>query len=373
MRYDALLVLLGLLFSATPASAQVSVGIGLPGVSIGINLPVVPGARPGAGLPGLLRSADWTRTFSSTTACTGCTRGITGTRAPGTTGPGGSWARRSCRCSSCEFPCATTGLRLRTFADGGADAPPRWGEHWGHEWEQRRSGWDRWNRGSVPAPAPLPVYQRQYSGDRYPRVEQQQALQRQKYRYQPQDPVVRQVQQERRSRSRATAGSRTTRLTRATSAPARRLSRIPPPSCAHRRRRLEATRPKLHRPLRQSSARGPRRSRRTSAGSRTRIASAPRPPRRLRVCRKQPRSRRQPQLRRPFRQSSAKRLLRRPCRPSRRGSSRQGRRQFGRSDPLRSPMTSRIARPRRKSRVEGRSAARSRSEVRGATSKAAAG
>src|SRR6185436_11860374 len=36
------------------------------------------------------------------------------------------------------------------------DAPPRWGERWGGSWEQRRSGWDRWNRRSAPAAAPLP-------------------------------------------------------------------------------------------------------------------------------------------------------------------------------------------------------------------------
>ena len=29
------------------------------------------------------------------------------------------------------------------------DAPPRWGEHWGHEWNQRRSGWDQWDRRSA--------------------------------------------------------------------------------------------------------------------------------------------------------------------------------------------------------------------------------
>jgi hypothetical protein len=72
-----------------------------------------------------------------------------------------------------------------------ANSPPRWGDHWGNEWSQRNSGWDRWNRKAAPAPAPLPVYQRQYAGDRYPRVEQQQALHSQNYRYQPRDPVVR--------------------------------------------------------------------------------------------------------------------------------------------------------------------------------------
>jgi hypothetical protein len=74
-----------------------------------------------------------------------------------------------------------------------SDEPPHWGEHWGGGWEQRRSGWNRWNHSITPTPAPLPVYQRQYSGNRYPRqVEQQTKLHRQNYRYQPRDPVVRQ-------------------------------------------------------------------------------------------------------------------------------------------------------------------------------------
>jgi hypothetical protein len=79
------------------------------------------------------------------------------------------------------------------------DAPPRWGEHWGRDWERQRSGWDRWNRRSVPAPAPLPTYQRSYSGSRYPRQqEQQRAIESRSYRYQPRESVSRQILQERR-------------------------------------------------------------------------------------------------------------------------------------------------------------------------------
>lgn len=78
-----------------------------------------------------------------------------------------------------------------------SDAPPRWGEHWGRDWEQHRSGWDRWDRRAAPRAAPLPTYQRQYSGDNYPKqVERQHELQQQKYRYQPRDPIVRQQYQE---------------------------------------------------------------------------------------------------------------------------------------------------------------------------------
>jgi hypothetical protein len=74
-----------------------------------------------------------------------------------------------------------------------ANAPPRWGQHWGPAWEQHHRGWDHWNRAAAPRPAPLPTYQRQYAGERYPReVQQQQALHSQHYRYQPKEPVARQ-------------------------------------------------------------------------------------------------------------------------------------------------------------------------------------
>ncbi len=78
------------------------------------------------------------------------------------------------------------------FRDWQVNASPRWGEHWGNDWTRRRGGWDRWDRNAAPAAAPLPAYQRQYSGNRYPGADQQQALQSRNYNYQPHDPVVRQ-------------------------------------------------------------------------------------------------------------------------------------------------------------------------------------
>jgi hypothetical protein len=56
------------------------------------------------------------------------------------------------------------------------DAPPRWGQHWGKGWEQQRSGWNRWNRRSTPAAAPLPVDQQQAQQSRQPQPPQQQAV-----------------------------------------------------------------------------------------------------------------------------------------------------------------------------------------------------
>jgi len=78
------------------------------------------------------------------------------------------------------------------FRHWAPEAPPHWGEHWGRDWEQRRSGWDRWDRAITPARAPLPTYQRGYSAERYPRADQQLALRNQNYHYQPRDVGVRQ-------------------------------------------------------------------------------------------------------------------------------------------------------------------------------------
>ena len=71
------------------------------------------------------------------------------------------------------------------------DDAPRWGGHWGRDWEQRRNGWNRWDRRSNRSVAPLPRYPSQYRGDRYPRQDQRQTIHEQQYRYQPREPVVR--------------------------------------------------------------------------------------------------------------------------------------------------------------------------------------
>lgn len=42
-----------------------------------------------------------------------------------------------------------------------------------------------------PRPAPLPVYQREFSGSRYPDAERQHALRSEKYRHQPREAVIR--------------------------------------------------------------------------------------------------------------------------------------------------------------------------------------
>lgn len=77
------------------------------------------------------------------------------------------------------------------------DAAPRWGDHWGPDWRARHSGWDRRDHNARYAPAPLPTYQRQYSGNRYPQAEQQVQLHTRNYRYEPREQASReQYQQE---------------------------------------------------------------------------------------------------------------------------------------------------------------------------------
>lgn len=77
------------------------------------------------------------------------------------------------------------------FHGWAAGAPPHWGEHWGHDWADHHAGWDHWDRGHVPHAAPLPAYQRHYSGDRYPHEEQRTAVREHNYHYQPRETVAR--------------------------------------------------------------------------------------------------------------------------------------------------------------------------------------
>ena len=78
------------------------------------------------------------------------------------------------------------------------EAPPHWGERFGHDWERQRPGWNHWDRRAAPPPAPLPVYQRRYPADRYPPAAQQPQLHERNYRYQPREPVVQQMDPTRR-------------------------------------------------------------------------------------------------------------------------------------------------------------------------------
>lgn len=199
MRY--LIIMLSLLFfpvTATNADVRVGVGISVPGVSIGINLPAYPRLVriPGYpvfydplvdgnyffydGLYWVLYGDDW---YASSWY----------------NGPWEVVDRYDVPLFVLRVPVHYYRRPPTYFHGWRSDAPPRWTEHWGRDWEQRRSGWDRWNRHAVPTPAPLPRYQQNYKGERYPEAgEQQRSIQTERYRYQPREQVTRQIYQRNR-------------------------------------------------------------------------------------------------------------------------------------------------------------------------------
>ena len=189
-----LLIVLSLWMASTlPAWAQVSIGIGMPGVSIGINVPVYPRLvrvpnypvyyAPGLqanfffydGMYWVFESDNW---YAS------------------------SWYNGPWSLVGPEYvPVYVLRVPVRYyrsppvyFRGWRADAPPRWGDHWGNDWQQRRDGWDRRDRSRPPPPAPLPGYQRKF----------------------PQT-VIRRWSSSRSCRARTTATSRVTRWCESTS------------------------------------------------------------------------------------------------------------------------------------------------------------
>ena len=246
MKY--LLAVLLSLCLVTPAAAQVSVGIGLPSVNIGINLPfpelvVVPGYpvyyAPQAdanlffydGFYWVFRNDIW------------YTSGWYN----------GPWAVVE------PFYVPVFILRVPVsfyrypppyFVGWQRDAPPRWGNHWGRDWESRRGGWDNWDRHSIPARAPIPSYQRQYSGDRYPaRVEQQAVINRDQYKYQPKERVVRQhyqaVQQQAPAVQAPQKRQEQGRPSRVEQAPAQREQQVAPRAPQQEQRAPQAPTPQV--------------------------------------------------------------------------------------------------------------------------------
>ena len=196
-----LLIAMSILTAPLAAQAQFSLDIGFPGVNIGINMPaypqlvLVPGSpvyyapRASANfffyddLYWVYRSDNW---YSS------------------------SWYNGPWQSVEPDYvPLFVLRVPVRYyrqppayFRSWRADAPPRWGQHWGRDWEENRQGWDHWNRQSVPRPAPLPTYQRQYSGERYPRaIEQQREIRSENYRHQSRESEMPRPPQDQRNQA----------------------------------------------------------------------------------------------------------------------------------------------------------------------------
>jgi len=188
-----IILALGVLMSPlVSAATQVSIGIAVPGVSIGINLPAYPQLARVPGYP-VYYAPHLEANFFFYDGMYWVYQDDNWYASSWYNGPWGFVEPYAVPVYVLRVPVRYYRRPPVYFHGWQPNAAPRWGDHWGRDWEQHRSGWDNSSHRAAPAPAPLPSYQRQYSGDRYPRqVEQQRQLQQQKYRYQPHDPVVQQ-------------------------------------------------------------------------------------------------------------------------------------------------------------------------------------
>lgn len=193
LKIHSLVIVLGVLLSpATSSAAQVSIGIGLPRVSIGINLPAYPELVPVPGYP-VYYAPRLEANYFFYDGMYWVYQDDNWYQSSWYNGPWWPVDPETVPMFVLRIPVRYYRQPPAYFLGWRPDAPPRWGDHWGHDWEQHRSGWDRWQRSAAPAPAPLPIYQRQYPGNRYPQqLEQQHEIQNKNYRYQPRDPIVRQ-------------------------------------------------------------------------------------------------------------------------------------------------------------------------------------
>lgn len=197
---NLLVVLSMLFFPINAAHAEVSVGIGVsvPGVSIGINMPAYPRLVPVPGYP-VYYDPQVDLNFFFYDGLYWVFLGDDWYVSSWYNGPWQMVARDYVPLYVLRVPVRYYRRPPPYFGGWRADAPPHWGEHWGPGWEQQRRGWDRWDRRSVPRAAPLPSYQRRYTGERYPREpERQHSIQSDRYQYQPREPVTRQYYQQQR-------------------------------------------------------------------------------------------------------------------------------------------------------------------------------
>lgn len=182
-----------LLGSVSAAHAQVSIGVGIaiPSVRIGINVPAYPELVPVPGYPVYYAP----RASSNYFFYDGAYWVYAGDEWYVSSWYDGPWHV----VEPDLVPLYVLRVPVRYyrhappyFRGWHVDAPPRWGHRWGHGWERRHRGWDRWDRRAVPRPAPLPAYQRNYAGARYPHeVEHQHAIRSEHYRYRPREAVTR--------------------------------------------------------------------------------------------------------------------------------------------------------------------------------------
>jgi len=201
LRFGVIVLWLLTCCAVTSASAEVSIGIGLPNVRIGINLPLFPELVPVPGYP-VYYAPQLDANYFFYDGMYWVYWDDYWYASYWYNGPWWLVEPDYVPLFILRIPVRYYRHPPPYFRGWRANAPPRWGEHWGNGWDQHHKGWSKWKRGTAPARAPLPAYQRQYTGDRYPhQVEQQQNLRQQQYKYQPRDKAVRQHFQQREQKA----------------------------------------------------------------------------------------------------------------------------------------------------------------------------
>jgi len=180
-----------LLGAITTADAQLGISVSLPGASIGINVPSYPQLVPVPGYP-VYYAPQLNSNYFFYDGMYWVYQRDNWYAATWYNGPWGLVAPEAVPAYILRVPVRYYHAPPAYFHGWRADAAPHWGEHWGATWEHSHSGWNSGTRGTAYAAAPLPAYQRQYGGSRYPHVEQQQSFHNQHYRYQPREPIVEQ-------------------------------------------------------------------------------------------------------------------------------------------------------------------------------------
>ena len=161
------LIALLLLCSVSAAEAQISIGIGLPNVSIGINLPLFPELVPVPGYPVyyaprvdanyfFFDGMYWVYFDDNWYASSWYN------------GPWGLVDPEIVPLFILRIPVYYYRQPPMYFRGWQSNAPPRWGQHWGQGWEQHRRGWDRWGSrlcsgARTASSLPTAVFRRQVS------------------------------------------------------------------------------------------------------------------------------------------------------------------------------------------------------------------
>jgi hypothetical protein len=171
----ARLVLWGGCLLALPVTAQVGVSLGLsvPGLSIGIDVPSFPRLQRVPGYP-VYYDAQSASNYFFYDGLYWVYQNDGWYQSTWYDGPWQLTPEGSVPLFVLRVPVRYYRQPPSYFQGWQANAAPRWGEYWGPAWQREHQGWDRWDRQRMPAVAPLPTYQRRYSGEQYPREPQRQ-------------------------------------------------------------------------------------------------------------------------------------------------------------------------------------------------------